>query len=586
MLKQSWVVYNAARRRRARESGLCITCLKRRPDTQRSVCSACSDAATQRTMRRRSTLRQNASLNEILAAHERAGDIARDHHFYEGSAQHYQDALGVSGLNQYDYVRLSEKLADVLSLGNDPGAADQVYHQLANLYLTKDESGEKTVETLLQSARHLWIAFKTEATLPLYVQAIHLAKRSGNYTLLKRANIYMAKALSQLARYEESEQYLSSVNELTPEDSPATHMTYWMQKGMVAAAFGKEKIAVESMDQAVHASQDNSDLYLATSVWVNYAFAATLLGRTDSAKTCHERALLIARRNNIVWRIPQLCLNYAQLLMRMGQYALAWDYLLDALSYDAKAPILDEIFSSVGIPLALHMQDKKVLAKCARTHTIELAFQSAEPSRIGLVASAFAYLYVEQRRRHKARELLHQAVTAMHDVMDAWDLPIAIARHGAPADFLKARKLLETRIAYPNAGVAEAHLRLFDAFAAQRRGQDDEAHVQARDAVNRFDALQWSAYADLAQSLLPVEQRFSSVKPPLEIPFSDMHARFTDREREVAALVLKGMTSREIASELSISPHTVDSHVNSIMNRLGIHSRHQLAYVLNEPTPF
>lgn len=45
------------------------------------------------------------------------------------------------------------------------------------------------------------------------------------------------------------------------------------------------------------------------------------------------------------------------------------------------------------------------------------------------------------------------------------------------------------------------------------------------------------------------------------------------REREVLSCVVEGMHDREIASYLSISPRTVQSHVLSILNKLGAHSR-------------
>ena len=56
-----------------------------------------------------------------------------------------------------------------------------------------------------------------------------------------------------------------------------------------------------------------------------------------------------------------------------------------------------------------------------------------------------------------------------------------------------------------------------------------------------------------------------------------MQAKFTEREREVATLVLKSLTNRAIAHALRISENTVEKHVASVMDKLGVRSRHQLA---------
>ena len=48
--------------------------------------------------------------------------------------------------------------------------------------------------------------------------------------------------------------------------------------------------------------------------------------------------------------------------------------------------------------------------------------------------------------------------------------------------------------------------------------------------------------------------------------------RLTPREREVIRLLADGLTSKEIAARLTMSPKTVDGHRSTIMEKLGIHS--------------
>jgi non-specific serine/threonine protein kinase len=51
----------------------------------------------------------------------------------------------------------------------------------------------------------------------------------------------------------------------------------------------------------------------------------------------------------------------------------------------------------------------------------------------------------------------------------------------------------------------------------------------------------------------------------------------TSREQQVAALVTQGLTNRQIAERLVISPRTADNHVQHIFDRLGMSSRAQVA---------
>lgn len=59
----------------------------------------------------------------------------------------------------------------------------------------------------------------------------------------------------------------------------------------------------------------------------------------------------------------------------------------------------------------------------------------------------------------------------------------------------------------------------------------------------------------------------------------------TRREQEIARLVAKGLTNREIAGQLVISDRTVEGHVEHILTKLGFRSRAQIAAWLVEQQP-
>ena len=67
--------------------------------------------------------------------------------------------------------------------------------------------------------------------------------------------------------------------------------------------------------------------------------------------------------------------------------------------------------------------------------------------------------------------------------------------------------------------------------------------------------------------------------PTLPLAASDSAGAglLSKREAEVARLVADGLSNKEIGARLFISEHTVDSHVRSILNKLGCNSRAQIA---------
>jgi DNA-binding NarL/FixJ family response regulator len=112
---------------------------------------------------------------------------------------------------------------------------------------------------------------------------------------------------------------------------------------------------------------------------------------------------------------------------------------------------------------------------------------------------------------------------------------------------------------------AEARYHLAVAMLARdAHGDHERADVAGRAADRLVRALGMAAYADRATALVA---RLDRARSPA----------LSEREAEVARLVAKGLTNRQIAERLVISERTAENHVQHILGKLGFATRSQIA---------
>jgi DNA-binding NarL/FixJ family response regulator len=97
-------------------------------------------------------------------------------------------------------------------------------------------------------------------------------------------------------------------------------------------------------------------------------------------------------------------------------------------------------------------------------------------------------------------------------------------------------------------------------------------------AAGARGALAKSASAvDLAESLIAIDAGKTVVSPAFDEPTDPARLEhdlgLTARESDVAALLARGLSNREIAAALFISEHTVKTHLKSIFRKAGVASR-------------
>jgi predicted ATPase/DNA-binding SARP family transcriptional activator/DNA-binding NarL/FixJ family response regulator len=112
----------------------------------------------------------------------------------------------------------------------------------------------------------------------------------------------------------------------------------------------------------------------------------------------------------------------------------------------------------------------------------------------------------------------------------------------------------------------------YDDLLAATRAQLGEAAFATEWAAGRA-----MSQEDAIEYALGTEVEPIAAAAPKEPTLGEPPDTLTGREREVAILVARGLTNRQISSELSISERTVHNHVRKILKKLELRSRAQIA---------
>lgn len=295
-------------------------------------------------------------------------------------------------------------------------------------------------------------------------------------------------------------------------------------------------------------------------------------------------------------------------------YAVAGEAveLLDALGYAADPGVACEVSAAEHAARGMHEDAERMLVRArqfAAIHDFDpmpphlgrvVAFcafcrgdldevvrvledQVARFNGIGVVleplgvAPLLIESYLGLGRDEDGRRLAERFAAAQPDPMVPY-----VAAMVARCQALVARQLDEAIAAFERS--LAFHAQLPDSFEAartqllygmrlRRDGRRVDARKQleaARDAFVAQDQTMWAERA--AQELAGTGQRArsrSTTQEPL-----------TSQETRVALLVAQGLTNREVAAALFLSPKTVEHHVGAVLRKRGLRSRTELARAL------
>jgi DNA-binding CsgD family transcriptional regulator len=210
----------------------------------------------------------------------------------------------------------------------------------------------------------------------------------------------------------------------------------------------------------------------------------------------------------------------------------------------------------------------------------DAALHHLEQVRQGIVRRLAAVDRVEAAVRAGRPETAAAWVSELEDFAEAagqaW--AAAAAAHGRAllADGADAERLFTRALALHADSPrvfdrARTELALGELLRRSRRRVDARAHLRA--AIEVFEDLGASPWRDRAAA----ELRASGETARRRDVSAASAAELTPQERQVARLVSEGLSNRDVAAQLFLSPRTIDFHLRNVFGKLGVASRAELA---------
>jgi DNA-binding CsgD family transcriptional regulator len=330
-----------------------------------------------------------------------------------------------------------------------------------------------------------------------------------------------------------------------------------------------------------------------------------------------RRALSIALQNGIEYEAGFAYTNLHELHCADRDYAKSDPYFHDGVAYcedhdlgtyynclrgvrtstlerlgrwDESAGIAETVIATVASPVNRMIPMTSLALVTARRDKgdvwphLDAAMTAADGSTgqmyIGAVRLARAEARWLESNLTGARQEAELADDACATVTDPWlsgEIAVWLRRTGSPRtsqrELAEPYRLQLTGNHRSAAELFEALGCLYDAALALLDAPDELALRRALDICNALEAVATARIIrqkmrSLGIRSVPAGQRAATRENPLGL---------TQREQEVLELLCEGRTNAGIATKLVISPKTVDHHVSSVLAKLGVSKRTEVA---------
>jgi DNA-binding CsgD family transcriptional regulator len=532
---------------------------------------------------------------KTLRYNEAAGDAADDVCAFRDAVVYFERALESGPVTDPRHGHLWRKLAWAMYRCGMGARALNAFESAIGCFLTSGMI-EAAAETQISLAHLYWTLADMGGHLEATSRALELIGDRRDSPVWFAANVQMALA-NTLARCDTAKalEYIEKAESFLGDASVWDRVKLSECRAFVYILNGKPADGFAELSEGAGLTIAAGDIANAVRCWGNFGLVAARCGEKSVALDAFAEAVqLIDRERPGGWPVPWVLTLYAYAQYLYGNLADAAALIDRALSAVMDVPSLDVLVAWAAIPIGLRLGNRALVVRCADEELIEYAFRSGS-TLIGDVASAYAEFYVATDRPDQARSLLRRALgtlTAHPNPGDYDAMFLMIAEHGDEAEIARARSLLRETKEATKVRSMPACFALFEARAARRRGDVDQAAERAAEAAELFSALEWPLHraqaleiAGRPEDALELYQaagaRADAQRIEEALTAGNRRTRnkglLSAREEEVAELIMAGKSNRTIAEQLVLSERTIESHVSSIFSKLQIASRRELA---------
>jgi non-specific serine/threonine protein kinase len=377
----------------------------------------------------------------------------------------------------------------------------------------------------------------------------------------REAGLRLAGALGYawlfLGRSVEGWRWLEEALRRAPEADPGVRMQALMRAGALLCSLGKLSQARDKLNEALALAEQRHESAAIAEVLTHLGVCAE--ADTDAAESgrLFDAALHCWSELGDPFWTGYISLNRGWAALARGKNTEAVPFLSDALN---------QLQQSGSIHLTGFAHYLLALAECELGNLPRAVAPARECLRVSAV--------------YQDRWLLAHAAQAILVLIGERADLVQCARLLGAADALTevTSPTIGSQGAWIHAPASHAVQRLATLHARVEQELLDSAYREGRLlSFVTAASLAEQLLVDIAHELAPRDSVTDASVEPLHS--GAMEGSLSAREQEVLRLVAQGLTNKEIARQLTISPSTVNYHLNSLFHKLAVDTRAQAVAV-------